>query len=83
MERPASETLRDARRRLHQARRRQIDVLRRLATTEEQLAVAFAELARVSHAERRAELAREATVQAARLRSYADLLDHGGKGRAG
>jgi hypothetical protein len=83
MERPTIETMRQARRRLHQVRRSQIDAIRRLATTEEQLAVTFAELARGSHAERRAELARHAKAQAARLRSYADRLDHGGQGRAG
>jgi len=76
MDRPTSEHLAQIRARLAHARRSQIDVLRRLAETEEQVAATFERLAKDdSHAGRRTTLAQQARDQAVRLRDYAGQLD--------
>jgi hypothetical protein len=64
------------RERLSAARRRQIDVLRRLAETEDQVAVTFETLNHGgADGSRRLEVAAEARDQASRLRKYADELE--------
>jgi hypothetical protein len=64
------------RERLSAARRHQIAVLRRLAETEDQLAVTFDTLNHGgADGSRRLELAAEARQQASRLRQYADELE--------
>jgi hypothetical protein len=75
MDRPSPERLAENRRRLAIARQSHIDVLQRLADTEDEVALTFEHLARDgANKDRRAALAREARQQAARLRSYlADL----------
>jgi hypothetical protein len=76
MEVSTSERLEQIRQRLTEARETQKEVLLRLAETEDRVAATFDRLAHGgSHAERRAELARQARDQAAHLRAYVSRAD--------
>ena len=62
------------RRRFDQARARHIDLVLRLADTEEQVALTLEAMATGDNSQRRTALADEARRQARRLRSYAERL---------
>jgi len=66
-----SDYTRANRRRFDEARRRHVELMMRLAQTEEQMALTLDRLAGGSSRERRAALAAEARGQACRLRAYA------------
>jgi hypothetical protein len=81
MEESAGERLERIRQRMTEARETQKEVFLRLAETEERVAATFDRLAHDSrHSARRAELAREARTQAARLRAYVSRLTSEGVG---
>jgi len=75
MDLPIGERTAENRRRLADARQSQINVLRELAETEDELAATFERLVRNGGpTDRRAALARQAREQAERLRHYAGRL---------